>query len=62
MCHLLQLILLLINYSFVYLGFDMWRIQWRHLLYNSEIQYGRRIGSAINYNFYLCKWTNLSIT
>ena len=46
---------------FRYIGFDMCRIQWRHLFYNSTIQYGRQTGSAIDYNLYFCKRTNLSI-
>ena len=45
-------------YSSVYAGFDMWRIQWRHLFYDSGIQYGRQTESAIDYHLYLCKSTN----
>ena len=42
-----------INYSFVYVGSDMWRIQWNHLFYNFGIQYGHQTGGGIDYNLHV---------
>ena len=45
---------------FPYVGLNGWRVQWRHLFYDSGIQYGHQTGSGIDFNLYLSKSTNLS--